>query len=509
VRSKYRILSVMAIIALCMIVFSFHTISSNRIQDFYRKTTHESIYNLKKVFLKDTVNNQITRISILAEMETGVSERQVKDLEMQVEEIRSFNPSIDVYETFFQEKSIIESFTAVIWSPDFQQVLYDPKGLVKGSDSAVTPTTLSGEFASWRLVKNNQWVLMYGITKVAVDDRVKKLVAKEIHDSSFAENSYIWVNEVVDYNGGDQYAIRRIHPNLLETEGSYLSTSMTDIKGNFPYLEELNGVKTEGEIFFTYYFKKKDSDDVAEKLAYAKLYKPYNWIVAMGVHIDDTDLLVDRTTERGMALANALNRQLYGLMASVLTITIIFLLTLEHWVFRKSQKVLEDKINLDQLTSALSRSAGERDLTVLKDEFTKSKVGSAICLFDVDCFKRINDTHGHDVGDVILQRVVNRIRETVRSTDRIYRWGGDEFLLICPGVEKEKAERFFDKIRLEISRVDSDEPSGNIEVTVSMGISYFRSTDHDIQDVIKRADIALYKAKERGRNTVTLEVQSK
>ena len=167
------------------------------------------------------------------------------------------------------------------------------------------------------------------------------------------------MNEIINYEGGPDYAIRRIHPNLPETEGQLLSTATTDIKGNLPYLEELNGVKANGEVYFTYYFKKNGSEAISEKLSYAKLYKPFDWIIAMGIHIDDTELQVDRTTERGLQLANTLSMYLSLFIAAVFAVTVLFLFTLEHWVFRKSQKVLEDKINMDHLTGALSRDAGD------------------------------------------------------------------------------------------------------------------------------------------------------
>jgi len=506
VRSKYRIISMMAILVLCLILYLFLSITGNQIRDIYSKTTHDAIYDLKKAFIQDTVNNQIKRIDMLVELETGAAERQVKELEVRVEKIRATNPPMEAYVAFFRDQPEMESMDVVIWSADESQVLFDPKGLIEASDFPDVTAALSGEFASWRSVKARHWVLMYGVARKVVHDRVKETVAREIHDAVFAENSYLWVNEVVDYSGGDRYAIRRIHPNLPETEGSYLSTAMTDIKGNFPYLEELNGVKASGEIFFTYYFKKKDSEVVSEKLAYAKLYKPFNWIVSMGIHLDDTNQLVDLTTERGRKLAEVRNRLLFGLMASVLSITIIFLLALEHWVFRKSRKVLEDRINLDQLTGAMSRVAGERDLSALRVDLHRNKVVSAVCMFDIDFFKRINDTHGHDMGDMVLQGVAQRVRDIVRTTDRLYRWGGDEFLLICPGVEKEKAEGFFNRIRAEIAHAGLVDSGGNLQVTVSMGVSYVSATDRDFQDVVKRADVALYHAKECGRNTVMLEL---
>ncbi len=89
------------------------------------------------------------------------------------------------------------------------------------------------------------------------DGLVKKAIAREIHESTFPFDSYIWVNEVVNYEGGPDYAIRRIHPNLKDTEGMLLSHGNDGYRGQPSNLEELEGVKKDGEIFFTYFSKRK------------------------------------------------------------------------------------------------------------------------------------------------------------------------------------------------------------------------------------------------------------
>lgn len=84
-----------------------------------------------------------------------------------------------------------------------------------------------------------------------IDTITKDYMYKELHDSVYEKNEYMWVNEILNYDGGDNYAVRLIHPDLKKTEGKYLSTNTTDIKGNLPYLDELNGIKKMMK-FFTY-----------------------------------------------------------------------------------------------------------------------------------------------------------------------------------------------------------------------------------------------------------------
>ena len=119
----------------------------------------------------------------------------------------------------------------------------------------------------------------------------------------FEYGSYMWVNEVLSYSGGDNYAIRRVHPNLPETEGMYLSTDMEDIAGNRPYLVELEGVKRYGSLFISYHFQELNSDSVSEKLAYARLYKEFDWIIAMGIHYNEMDEYIASTNEKAQSLS--------------------------------------------------------------------------------------------------------------------------------------------------------------------------------------------------------------
>lgn len=106
----------------------------------------------------------------------------------------------------------------------------------------------------------------------------------QLHDQG-----YLWVNHILDYEGGEDYAVRLAHPNPPESEGMLLSTSMEDIRGNTPYREELEGVKRDGEVFFRYFFRKPGSEKIAEKLSFAKLYRPYDWVIACGVYLEDVE----------------------------------------------------------------------------------------------------------------------------------------------------------------------------------------------------------------------------
>ena len=130
-----------------------------------------------------------------------------------------------------------------------------------------------------------------------IKDEVIVWLRDFIYKMNYTDDSYIWVQEVFDYDGGDKYAIRLIHPNLKDTEGTMLSTFATDSKGNHPYEEELEGIKREGHIFLYYSFKELYSDMDTMKLTYSSLYPDYNWIVSRGVPLNKLDNSVKKIQE--------------------------------------------------------------------------------------------------------------------------------------------------------------------------------------------------------------------
>ncbi|MGB7403067.1 MAG: ATP-binding protein [Arcobacter sp.] len=125
--------------------------------------------------------------------------------------------------------------------------------------------------------------------KVLINE-TRKYLYNNIQDKS----RYTWINKIINYEGGENFAIRLIHPNLKRTEGLFLSTKTKDIKGNLPYLEELNGIKKNKEIYYTYYFKQLNTLEVTEKLSYAILYKKMNWVIVTGIPLNSLNELIKK-----------------------------------------------------------------------------------------------------------------------------------------------------------------------------------------------------------------------
>ena len=124
----------------------------------------------------------------------------------------------------------------------------------------------------------------------------------------------------------------------------------------------------------------------------------------------------------------------------------------------------------------------------------------SILFFDIDKFKSINDTHGHAKGDLVLRRVAEAIKRSVRADDTVARWGGEEMVVALLGASEDGASAKAGDIREAIDELEFPEvPS--LKVTISVGVAAF-TEDVTLESLVKRADEALYKAKQTGRNKV-------
>ncbi len=350
-----------------------------------------------------------------------------------------------------------------------------------------------------------------GTDEAWADRETKATIAAIIHAQSFEHDGYIWINEVLDWSGGDGYAVRRVHPNLIDTEGSLLSTKTTDIMGNTPYLTELEGVRERGELFYRYYFKRMGSDEVSEKLTYAARYPEYDWIVAMGMHVDD----IDTYALAARRAVSAFNARVIVLVIALLVLFFGFGVALLAAAGRRfmddSASEIRTEANRDPLTGALNRRIGDRYFSGAFKAFRLGKPSPVVLGIDLDDFKRVNDAYGHDVGDAALRAVVDRVMQTMRASDFLFRWGGEEFLLAYSGVSPDEAAMLADRLNRAVAStpiaIRPDGPAGSPElrVSVSIGVSWFGGGDGSYADALGRCDRALYRAKAEGKDRARVE----
>lgn len=166
---------------------------------------------------------------------------------------------------------------------------------------------------------------------------------------------------------------------------------------------------------------------------------------------------------------------------------------------QKSEKLKVLSIT-DTLTGQYNRFKTEQ---ILLNEFKRFKrYGDNVCvlLLDIDKFKTVNDTFGHECGDKVLIEFCSLVSKNLRCVDVLGRWGGEEFIVICPGTSLENGVKVADNLRSMV-QVHSFAPVP--EVTISLGVSAFHQNDNAYTDALKRADNAMYQSKRTGRNRVS------
>lgn len=155
----------------------------------------------------------------------------------------------------------------------------------------------------------------------------------------------------------------------------------------------------------------------------------------------------------------------------------------------------------DFLTNVATKRALTKELKRVEDAYSRYKIDYSLCFIDIDHFKVVNDTYGHEAGDVILSTLGKILRKYVRQADFVGRYGGEEFLAILPGIDLENAINFADKIRKIIESYKFIYKGERIDVKISCGVSQ-RGNHTSGNDALTNADKMLYKAKEAGRNQV-------
>lgn len=137
--------------------------------------------------------------------------------------------------------------------------------------------------------------------------------------------------------------------------------------------------------------------------------------------------------------------------------------------------------------------------------FHHSGKAFVMAMLDIDFFKQLNDKHGHDKGDDALCMVTQCIRQHIRESDLFARFGGEEFVVIMPFETRQAALDRFELIRATIESLELDYDDEKASLTVSIGMTHVNEADETLEHILKRTDIALYKAKAAGRNTIVYE----
>lgn len=194
------------------------------------------------------------------------------------------------------------------------------------------------------------------------------------------------------------------------------------------------------------------------------------------------------------------NELLHCLMQGVIFGLINFFMSIgiyeKYHVLKKSNKLLKKNLNMDKLTGLLNRRALDKDILELS-----SNEKYSIIFIDIDDFREFNNKFGHQIGDTVLQKVSREIKASLRVSDTVYRYGGEEIVILLKDCNKNIALEIAEKLRLNINELNNN-PYPTI--TISLGVASYPVDGTEVEEIIEASDNALLTAKRLGKNQVSV-----
>jgi diguanylate cyclase (GGDEF)-like protein len=275
--------------------------------------------------------------------------------------------------------------------------------------------------------------------------------------------------------------------SFIDRDGTIMLSNTDDYRGSS--IRETNGLKKIATQILaspsgTYSYER------AGKTVYlnARLVEEFQWY-----------LLVEQEEE-------AVEEKILDNLTSNLIVSFVIsliVLAIANFTINRYQNRLEQMATTDPLTGVANRHVFETIFEQISKSSQRNDTKVSVIMLDVDHFKQVNDKYGHNAGDLALKSVVKTIKERLRDSDTVCRWGGEEFLIILPDCDLKRAEIIAENIRKSIQKRVILYGQHDINLTVSMGITEYIKGEDTIS-LINRVDETLYQSKGSGRNRVSI-----
>jgi methyl-accepting chemotaxis protein len=318
------------------------------------------------------------------------------------------------------------------------------------------------------------------ITEEMTTAEAQLFAMNSLKGSTYGVNGYFWIND------GKGKMI--MHPYRTEIVGQVLADK-EDIHGK-PLVKQFIDISQKGGGWVTYYWPKPHTQDEFMKISYVSYFEPWDWVIGTGDYVDDIEENIVTTFAQAAGL-----------------LFIIFLTLIVGTVFISSHyvKQLSNLAIRDSLTDLYTK----RFLFVMlpqildKSKRLKDKLLTVI-FFDIDHFKKVNDTCGHNIGDLVLGKVAGVLSKNTRPDDYCIRYGGEEFILLGFFDDKASSIKIGERIRSECGALLFDCKYGKFGITISAGIAVYNESKETFNETVMRADAKLYESKKAGRDRITI-----
>lgn len=344
----------------------------------------------------------------------------------------------------------------------------------------------------------------------------EKNQSEDKRKSAVLEELYSLKNHIDVYNisiielSYDENNVAKYKKVSAESEDS-------DYKLFVPNVKELWELKETGSVIAVRDGYYSDRKIIGEKVIYATYYKNFDWIIYGEYFFSDICDQADKFVEKVGLPTDSKVVTVICLMFLLVIVLVVYLCRAvvkfndildkyyreEKEETEKKYKELRRISERDSLLGCYNRSYINNVLTTAFDDFRQNKFISSVIIFDIDDFKKVNDTYGHLTGDAVLVMVANSVKGILRENDIVARWGGEEFIVFLKFTGLEAAKIVAEKVREAVEKDNIAFNGVTIGVTVSVGVDCFNHFDKDYKDTIERADKALYRSKKTGKNKVT------
>jgi methyl-accepting chemotaxis protein len=352
-----------------------------------------------------------------------------------------------------------------------------------------------------QVFKPYNWVIGTGKYLSDVTPMIQVRALKDIEALRYGQNGYFWVNNM-------QYKMI-MHPIKPEYDNNtFINTP------NVPFVQlgvdALNNTTKKCAII-RYSFHNPATGEYEDKLSVVKIFKPWNWVLGTGVYLDGIKNSVQEVTKNKKKEENNLIVKILLISTSILFVVLLltyYLVT--RFIIHPMQSLntqkeyFEEIAQIDFLTNILNRRAFHQEIEKYFAYAQRDNIQVSVMMLDIDFFKKVNDTYGHDAGDFVLKTIASIIKDIIREEDIFGRLGGEEFGICILNSSPEALCKIANKIRKSIETKDIFYNDTLIKITMSIGGYNLFTTTEDFKMAFDKADKALYKSKDSGRNKVTL-----
>lgn len=308
----------------------------------------------------------------------------------------------------------------------------------------------------------------------------QQMAMRTLESATYGDDGYFWIN---DSKG--KILVQPYMPNLVGLNMS----NWADSTGKYIF-QEFDREARKGGGWVSYTWPKLNSSKEYPKISYVAHYADWDWLIGTGLYLDDMKSNIYWAVLRTSGIL------LLGFLIFIFTIVLI----INYFVHQLSELSVRDA-----LTDLYTKRFLKEMIPTLLNQNKMTDHHLVAIFIDLDHFKSINDAHGHDNGDYVLQHTAKVMRNNAKKSDYCMRYGGEEFVLIGFFENEMAAVDMAEMIRHQVSELSFISDESKFNVTLSAGIA-MHNGDHDnsFEHTLKRADMKLYEAKTAGRNRVAI-----